>query len=103
MPGNPREDITYYQQLIRKLMDGSIEESERQQLEDWYNSGLEDPVHIPAAFVAGADEQEKRLLEQIRHKAGLPVARRVIAWRGRSWWAAAAALIVIAGTATLLY
>ncbi|GEP98055.1 FecR family protein [Chitinophaga cymbidii] len=104
MPGNPREDITYYQQLIRKLMDGSIEESERQQLEDWYNSGLEDPVHIPAAFVAGEEEQEKRLLEQIRHKAGLPVARRVIAWRGRSWWAAAAAaLIIIAGTASLLY
>lgn len=103
MPGNPREDITYYQQLIRKLMDGSIEESERQQLEDWYNSGLEDPVHIPAAFVAGEEEQEKRLLEQIRHKAGLPVARRVVAWRGRSWWAAAAALIMIAGTASLLY
>jgi ferric-dicitrate binding protein FerR (iron transport regulator) len=103
MPGNQREDIAYYQQLIRKLMDGSIEESERRQLEDWYNKGLEDPVHIPAEFATGEEEQEKRLLEQIRDKAGLQAAPRMVARRMRTWWAAAAALIVVAGAASLLY
>ncbi|WP_119079759.1 FecR family protein [Chitinophaga alhagiae] len=102
MPGNNREDLAYYQQLIRKLIDGSIDESERQQLENWYNKGLEDPVHIPANFVAGEEEQEKRLLEQIRNRAGLPAARRVPMWSARSWWAAAA-LVVMAGTGFLLY
>lgn len=102
MTGNHREDLTYYQQLIRKLMDGTIEESERQQLENWYNKGLEDPVHIPADFVGGEAEHEKRLLEQIRNKAGLPAIRRVAAWSARSWWAAAA-LVIVAGTAFLLY
>lgn len=102
MAGNNGEDLAYYQELIRKLMDGSITSSERQQLENWYNKGLEDPVHIPAAFVAGEEEQEKRLLEQIRNKAGLPAARRVAMWSTRGWWAAAA-LVVVAGTAFLLY
>lgn len=102
MPGNQRNDGSYYQQLIHKLANGSITESERQELENWYNEGLEDPVEIPATFVSGEAAHEDRLLARIRDKAGLTDEKRVIPWRTRTWWAAAS-IALIAGTAAFFY
>lgn len=101
MPGQQREELAYYQQLIGKLMEGTITEVEREQLEDWYNTGMEDPVHIPASFVSGEAEHEARLLARIRDKAGIQTGTRVVPWRRRSWRAAAAVLL-IGGAATFL-
>lgn len=99
MPGQQREDLAYYQQLIRKLMEGTITDAERAQLEDWYNTGMEDPIHIPASFVSGEAAHETRLLERIRNKAGISTGARVVPWRRRTWRAAAAVLL-IGGAAT---
>lgn len=99
MPGQQREDLAYYQQLIRKLMEGTITDAERAQLEDWYNTGMEDPVHIPASFVSGEEAHEARLLERIRNKAGISTRARIVPWRRRSW-RAAAAILLIGGAAT---
>ncbi|WP_341836775.1 FecR domain-containing protein [Chitinophaga pollutisoli] len=99
MPGQQREELAYYQQLIRKLMEGTITEAEREQLEDWYNTGMEDPVQIPASFVPGEAEHEARLLARIRDKAGISTGTRVVPWR-RHTWRAAAVIFLIGGAAT---
>ncbi|HSC38129.1 MAG TPA: hypothetical protein VLD19_09670, partial [Chitinophagaceae bacterium] len=89
----------YYQELVHKLVTGTITPAEEQLLEQWYNANQDSPVEIPASFVISETEHEKRLLTKIRQKAepgkkAVPVHRaRVLTFH--RWWAAAAVLLLI--------
>ena len=88
------KDPDYYQELVHKLVTGTITPAEKQLLEQWYNADQDSPIEIPASFAASETGHEKRLLGKIMQKAELnspvvPVhrARVLTAYR---WWAAAA-------------
>jgi len=95
-------DPGYYQELVHKLVTGTITPAEKQLLEQWYNADQDSPVEIPASFAGSEPEHEKRLLAKIRQKAALdttvvPVQRaRIIATY--RWWAVAAAVLLLIGT-----
>jgi transmembrane sensor len=93
------KDPVYYQELVHKLVTGTITPAEKEWLEQWYNANQDSPVEIPASFVASETEHENRLLAKIRQQAALdqqvvPVhgARVVTAYR---WWAVAAAVLLL--------
>lgn len=93
------KDHAYYQELVHKLVTGTITPAEKQLLEQWYNENQDSLVEIPASFAASETEHEKRLLQKIMQKAALdateaPVqrARVVTAYR---WWAVAAAVLLL--------
>jgi transmembrane sensor len=92
----------YYQDLVHKLVTGTIIPAERQLLEQWYNANQDSPVEIPASFAASETEHEKRLLQKIMQKAALDTteapghrARVLTPYR---WWAAAAAVLLLIST-----
>lgn len=96
------KDPVYYQELVHKLVTGTITLAEKQELEQWYNANQDHPVEIPASFAMSEVEHEKRLLEKIRLQAALPAtgapvhrARVLTVYR---WWAAAAAVLLLIST-----
>jgi ferric-dicitrate binding protein FerR (iron transport regulator) len=98
------KDPDYYQELVHKLVTGTITPEEKQLLEQWYNEDQDSPIEIPASFVANETEHEKRLLARIRQKAELdrreaPVHRMRVLKTYR-WWAAAAAVLLLISMAT---
>lgn len=86
----------YYKRLAQKLLNGTITEEEYRELESWYNSGQDEPVHIPLSFVSGESEHEQRLLKKIAEKAGLKTRTLTIGsyLTRKTWWAAAAVLLI---------
>lgn len=93
-----------YAALADKWLEGTITGEEIILLEEWYNSGLADPVLIPEAFASSEAEHAKRLLQGIRKKIMLQSAagQKKVHLMNRSWLRYAAAIVLVVGVAAYL-
>lgn len=80
-----------YLELAAKWQDGTITPEEKRILEEWYNQGQDEPVHILPHFARGEEAHEQRMLAVIR--------KRIAARRNplRRYWPAAAAILLLCG------
>ncbi|HTI91124.1 MAG TPA: FecR domain-containing protein [Puia sp.] len=96
MPEKSSFDAARYQELADKWVQGNLSPAERKELENWYNTGQDQPVHLPPGFAASEGVLEQQMLQAIREKAGLsvpviPVEKR---WKTIRWAAAAVFLLL---------
>ena len=99
MQENSSFDAARYQELAGKWVQGTLSPAERKELEDWYKTGQDLPVQLPAGFAASEAVLEQQMLQAIREKAGLsapviPVQKR---WETIRWAAAAVFLLMSVG------
>jgi transmembrane sensor len=102
---NDQEQHNRYDELARKLLDGSITESEKQEYFNWLNRE-EEPLNIPAGFAKDRGELKNRIYNavhaSIKDQASADAAdsRRINKQRSLYRYAAAAVLLIVAGFAT---
>lgn len=86
-----------YEELAAKWLNGTITEEEAAEYANWYNSGQDEPLEVPADFAADRETHRLRMLGQINaglHSAEMPKRRT-----GTYWKAAAAVLILLSAGA----
>ncbi|HJT74183.1 MAG TPA: FecR domain-containing protein [Chitinophaga sp.] len=84
---------SYYRELAEKWQNGIITPEERRILEEWYNQGQDEPVHIPPHFAKGEEEHKHRMLTSIRKK--IAAQQKPV----RRYWYAAAAILLLCSIA----
>ncbi|NIG55395.1 FecR family protein [Chitinophaga sp. Cy-1792] len=90
-------------QLIDKYLDGTISPAEEARLMAWYQEHSEADVEW---FSEHIDEEERvrlRMLGQIQQHISTPAPVTVVHKQRWHYWAAAAAVLLVAGLATWLY
>lgn len=99
------------QSLAEKWLSGTITPEEAKEYADWYNEGQGNPIGVPEDFAANEKEQRDRILAGIQVKRVLQgetgnkqvTGKRFLIKTKRSYYKAAAALIVISLGITLYY
>lgn len=80
-----------YLKLAAKWQDGTITPEEKRILEEWYNQGQDEPVHILPHFAKGEEAHEQRMLAVIRKR--IAARRKPL----RRYWPAAAVILLLCG------
>ncbi len=93
-------DIQHYELLAQKWLNGTINDMERAEFMQWYNS-MDDgkDIEIPSSVAETEASHRERIfagIQQLLHIEEKTVAP-VPALRRRHWWAAAAILLVLLG------
>lgn len=98
-----------YSRLSKKLLEGTITATERQELFDWLNRTEAQPLQIPADVAGSRQELKDRMLQRLLMDMQTAPAETgavvTLAARKRSWIkyaAAAAVLIIVSATALIL-
>lgn len=60
-----RKDLSYIEGLVAKFQKGAIAPEELSELVAWYNTHLDDEVHIPITSAVTAEEIKKRMLDRV--------------------------------------
>lgn len=86
-----------YNELAQKWLDGTITEEEKKEFTEWYNSGHDEPLNIPAHYAGSEEELSGRLFKAITRSRKQGTA--IIAFhKGRLLKMAAACILVAAGS-----
>ena len=103
---NDQEQHNRYDELARKLLDGSITESEKQEYLNWLNQE-EEPLHIPADFVKDREQLKNRIYNavhaSIEDEAAAYVYRKGNHKLRRLYRYAAAAAVLLMVTGIAVY
>jgi transmembrane sensor len=93
----------YYHLLSQKLLEGTITDTEKEELAQWLNNDNADPLFIPDNFATSYNELELKMLQGLRSNIASQKPAKIISLRSK-WWAAAAILIgVFFGAGYFLY
>jgi transmembrane sensor len=84
-----------YQELAEKWLNGTISSEEAKEYADWYNTGQDREVYVPAEFASNDKELRDRILAKVLPPP-IRMRRRMVQW-------AAAAAVIMAGGAGYLF
>lgn len=92
-----------YAELAEKWLNGTITEEEKKEFSDWFDAPAKTPLNIPVEYAANEEALRRRILDNIRTRAGRTGKIRFLGKSPLSRIAAAVLLVVIAGGAGLVY